>query len=76
MRTRTPRMFSVLSMAGMSLLWIAWMFAMAQAAPGGKDGAQASTEHAATTGKDQIDLSVTVYNSNLALVRDVRQIRL
>jgi len=31
---------------------------------------------ATTTEKDQTDLSVTVYNSNLALVRDVRQIRL
>src|SRR5271155_1323377 len=30
----------------------------------------------ATTGKDQVDLAVTVYNSNLALVRDVRQIHL
>jgi hypothetical protein len=31
---------------------------------------------AATTKKDQVDLSVTVYNSNTALVRDVRQIHL
>jgi hypothetical protein len=31
---------------------------------------------AATTEKDQTDLSVTVYNSNLALVRDVRDIHL
>src|SRR5271155_5464328 len=31
---------------------------------------------ATTTGKDQVDLAVTVYNSNLALVRDVRQIHL
>ena len=31
---------------------------------------------ATTTQKDQTDLSVTVYNSNLALVRDVRQIHL
>ncbi len=31
---------------------------------------------ATTTEKDQTDLSVTVYNSNLALVRDVRQIHL
>jgi hypothetical protein len=31
---------------------------------------------ASTTQKDQLDLSVTVYNSNLALVRDVRQIHL
>jgi len=31
---------------------------------------------AATTEKDQVDLAVTVYNSNLALVRDTRQIHL
>jgi hypothetical protein len=31
---------------------------------------------AATTEKDQTEVSVTVYNSNLALVRDVRQIHL
>jgi len=37
---------------------------------GTKPGASVTTE------KDQTDLSVTVYNSNLALVRDVRQIRL
>jgi hypothetical protein len=35
-----------------------------------------AAEPAATTQKDQTDLSVTVYNSNLALVRDVRQIHL
>ncbi len=29
-----------------------------------------------TTEKDQVDLNITVYNSNLALVRDVRQIHL
>ena len=33
-----------------------------------------SATTATTTEKDQTDLSVTVYNSNLALVRDVRQI--
>jgi hypothetical protein len=37
---------------------------------------QPKTEYSATTQKDQSDLSVTVYNSNIALVRDVRQIRL
>lgn len=31
---------------------------------------------AATTAKDQVDLAVTVYNSNTALVRDVRQLTL
>ncbi len=30
----------------------------------------------ASTDKDQVDLSVTVYNSNLALVKDVRQVQL
>ncbi len=30
----------------------------------------------AATLKDQVDLAVTVYNSNIALVRDVRQIAL
>ncbi|MGA8221432.1 MAG: DUF4139 domain-containing protein [Candidatus Acidiferrales bacterium] len=44
-----------------------------QAASGKPAG---SAEHAATTEKDQVDLAVTVYNSNLALVRDVRQIHL
>jgi hypothetical protein len=33
-------------------------------------------ETATTTQKDQVDLNVTVYNSNIALVRDVRQIHL
>jgi hypothetical protein len=35
-----------------------------------------AAEPGSTTQKDQTDLSVTVYNSNLALVRDVRQIHL
>ncbi|MGH9713819.1 MAG: DUF4139 domain-containing protein [Candidatus Acidiferrales bacterium] len=38
--------------------------------------AAASSEHFSTTDKDQVDLAVTVYNSNIALVRDVRQIHL
>jgi len=47
------------------------------AAPAGEQTAKAETATtASTTEKDQTDLSVTVYNSNLALVRDVRQIHL
>jgi hypothetical protein len=38
--------------------------------------AAAADETPATTQKDQSDLSVTVYNSNLALIRDVRQVTL
>jgi hypothetical protein len=45
-------------------------------AAGPLDDNQAKPGFSATTGKDQSELSVTVYNSNIALVRDVRQIRL
>lgn len=41
-----------------------------------KTAAEAAKEPAATTDKDQVDLSLTVYNGNLALIRDVRQVRL
>src|SRR5271154_1345178 len=46
------------------------------AAGGQKDEAVAKTAALTTNEKDQVDLAVTVYNSNLALVRDVRQIHL
>src|SRR6202166_2876814 len=45
-------------------------------AASGRQEAASRTNPAATTLKDQVDLSVTVYNSNIALVRDVRQIHL
>jgi hypothetical protein len=45
-------------------------------AAGPLDEKQTKVEPGTTTEKDQTDLSVTVYNSNLALVRDARQIRL
>ncbi len=41
-----------------------------------QDKVAAKTPALSTTEKDQVDLAVTVYNSNLALVRDVRQIHL
>jgi len=46
------------------------------AAGGQKDEAAAKAAALTTNEKDQVDLAVTVYNSNLALVRDVRQIHL
>src|SRR5271168_3388001 len=46
------------------------------AAPGQKDEQTGKTAALSTNEKDQVDLAVTVYNSNLALVRDVRQIHL
>jgi hypothetical protein len=41
-----------------------------------REEAAAKTPALSSTEKDQVDLAVTVYNSNLALVRDVRQIHL
>jgi hypothetical protein len=41
-----------------------------------KNAAAPATNAAATTLSDQTDLNVTVYNSNIALVRDVRQLNL
>ena len=46
------------------------------AAGGQKDESAVKTAALTTSEKDQVDLAVTVYNSNLALVRDVRQIHL
>ena len=45
-------------------------------AAGASDEKSDAAQPGATTQNDQTDLSVTVYNSNLALVRDVRQIHL
>src|SRR6202046_2499016 len=39
-------------------------------------GRALSSETANTTQNNQMDLNVTVYNSNIALIRDVRQIHL
>ena len=50
--------------------------ALAQAADRPQDAAKPPAASAATTVSDQVDLSLTVYNSNLALIRDVRQLTL
>jgi hypothetical protein len=41
-----------------------------------KESARTSAADQSTTLKDQTDLAVTVYNSNIALVRDVRELQL
>ena len=51
-------------------------FSISQDCPCGQAGLRGGQEEPSTTEKDQVDLTVTVYNSNLALVRDVRQIHL
>ena len=67
LRTAIPAAIFLLSLAGSG--------AAIRAAQAGNDAASANTQPATTTEKDRTDLSVTVYNSNLALVRDVRQIQ-
>ncbi len=44
--------------------------------PQEKDARQAAMAEQTTTLNDQTDLAVTVYNSNIALIRDVRQLQL
>jgi len=39
-----------------------------------REGARAAVQDQATSLNDQTDLAVTVYNSNIALVRDVRNL--
>jgi hypothetical protein len=77
MHARTAGMSSFLPLAA-ALLLLANLgsTAAAHAAEGGTDEPAAKSETATTTQGDQVDLAVTVYNSNLALVRDVRQIHL
>jgi len=41
-----------------------------------KEGGKAASNEPSTTLNDQTDLNVTVYNSNIALIRDVRQLAL
>ncbi|MGH9705550.1 MAG: DUF4139 domain-containing protein [Candidatus Acidiferrales bacterium] len=62
------------------LILAAGSFTTMRAGAGATDQAAEKSDTAkaaeSTTEKDRVDLAVTVYNSNLALVRDVRQIHL
>ena len=71
----TVKVLAAFVLSAASLLAIAGGVATVFGAQVAKDGA-AERQAATTTEKDQTDLSVTVYNSNVALVRDVRQIPL
>ena len=82
--SRTGRRFiSIVIFAAFPLLLLATgSFSRVHAAPQERADAPAAAEHAppvevsTTTQKDQVDLNVTVYNSNIALIRDVRQLHL
>ena len=76
MPSRSARFAVSAALAAILLLSaVAGKLRLAHAASASVDKTDAA-ETGSTTQKDQTDLSVTVYNSNLALVRDVRQIRL
>ena len=65
---------------GLAFTFLAFLPLVGTLAQAGGPQAQkedtARKQPAITTEKDQVDLAVTVYNSNIALVRDVRQIHL
>jgi hypothetical protein len=66
--------FLVLLLAGTAVLYASPR--AKQEATSQDKGSQRETGGTATTLNDQTDLSVTVYNSNIALVRDVRNLTL
>src|SRR5271163_4641846 len=77
------RSISIVIFAAVPLLLLAaGSLTSVHAAPQERADAPAAAERAATaevsttTQKDQVDLNVTVYNSNIALIRDVRQLHL
>ena len=58
------------------LLSLPVLYRSASAQPSGQGAAPPADSAVTTTLADQTDLAITVYNSNLALVRDVRQLNL
>jgi hypothetical protein len=64
--------------AGLAVLLLALplLYRSASAQPSGQGAAPPADSAVTTTLGDQTDLAITVYNSNLALVRDVRQLNL
>jgi hypothetical protein len=76
MRTATAVRF--LSAAGLAalLFGLPFLHRTACASPAAQAAPQAADGSISTTLTDQTDLALTVYNSNLSLVRDVRQLTL
>jgi hypothetical protein len=75
---KNSRFKAILAMGSLAIALIAAplfprLFAHPKAQPAAP---QTDATQATTTQADQTDLSVTVYNSDLALVRDVREVRL
>lgn len=77
MRERALKSFRTVMLAAIVVIVpLAGYLQKVYAARERQDERKANAEALTTTDKDQTDLAVTVYNSNIALVRDVRQIHL
>jgi hypothetical protein len=74
-RLRWTLSSAIAMFAGAALLYPLYRAHMVYAAQE-KDSARPASADQATSLNDQTDLAVTVYNSNIALVRDVRQLGL
>jgi hypothetical protein len=75
---RNVRVLKFPTVAGFAALLLALplLHRSASAQSSGQGAAQPADSGVTTTLADQSDLAITVYNSNLALVRDVRQLNL
>ena len=76
MPSSSARIWNTAVLPAILFLWLAGGSAAIGAPQTGSEAATTRSEPASTTEKDRSDLTVTVYNSNLALVRDVREIHL
>jgi hypothetical protein len=76
MRMQIARRFITIVFAGILVTPLAGHLARVYAKSHSQGEQAKPGDSSATTEKDQVDLAVTVYNSNVALVRDVRQIHL
>jgi hypothetical protein len=75
---RNVRILKFPYVAGFAALLLAMplLYRSASAQPSGQGAAPPADNAVTTTLADQSDLAITVYNSNLALVRDVRELNL
>ncbi len=74
-KVNLSRRFWAWTMAAVMLLGPAWAARTAMA-ESERAASAVNVEPQSTTLDDQVDLALTVYNSNIALVRDVRQLNL
>lgn len=76
MKNAIPTRFAAAAGLAALLFVLPFLHRRLSAAPSGEAAAQAATGPVTTTLADQSDIALTVYNSNLSLVRDVRQLNL